>query len=181
MGRSFIAPGRDEELKLALECWRQELGTSWVCTDRSSLDEAARATFSSENRPVAIILPENVDQVAACLRIATQYHIPVYAVSQGKNWGYGSRVAHVDGSVLLELRRLDRIRDFNEDLGYITVEPGVTQDQVVKYLKERGSRRVLSHPAAFGDVSLLGNLLERRLRYLLQRPLREPLRLLLQH
>lgn len=151
----------ESDLSVALHRWREVVGTDWVKMDTESLAAAAQATFKTTNTPIAIIAPESVQQVAECLRIATAGKIPLYPVSRGRNWGYGSRVAHVDRSVILDLSRLNRIRDFSEDLGYITVEPGVTQDQVVAYLRERGSKRVLNHPGSLGSISLLGNLLDR--------------------
>jgi 4-cresol dehydrogenase (hydroxylating) len=44
------------------------------------------------------------------------------------------------GCVLMDLRRMDRIVDFSEELGYVTVEPGVTQAQLYAFLQDRGSK-----------------------------------------
>jgi 4-cresol dehydrogenase (hydroxylating) len=151
----------DPNLGAALDAWNNLLGPGAVLTDAATLDVAARATLKTSTRPAGVLRPSTVAEVAAVLRIATEYAVPVYPISRGRNWGYGSRVAHVDRSVILDLGRLDRIRDFDEDLGYITIEPGVTQDQVIAFLRARGSRRILNHPGALGGISLLGNLLDR--------------------
>jgi 4-cresol dehydrogenase (hydroxylating) flavoprotein subunit len=145
----------------ALEEWVALLGAEWVETDDYALDSAALATFKTSNRPLAIIHPANVVQVSRSIEIAARHRTPLYPISRGKNWGYGSRVAHVDGSVLLDLGRLNRIRDFDERYGYVTVEPGVTLDRLKQFLHEQKSKRSLSHPGALGTVSLVGNLLER--------------------
>ena len=46
-------------------------------------------------------------------------------------------VPSASGCVLMDLGRMNRILDFSEDLAYITVEPGVTQQQVYAFLQER--------------------------------------------
>ncbi|WP_285652448.1 FAD-binding oxidoreductase [Actinomycetospora sp. NBRC 106375] len=148
-------------LPSALDEWRNLLGDDSVVTQDEPLDAAARATFATSSRPSAILLPSTVDDVAACLRVATRWAVPIYPVSRGKNWGYGSRAAHRDCSVILDMSRLNKVRDFDEELGHITVEPGVTQDDVLDFLERRGSHRMLSHPGSLGSISLLGNLLER--------------------
>ena len=65
------------------------------------------------------------------MRIANRWKVAVYPISSGRNWGYGSRVPAADGCVLLDLGRMNQIVDFNEELGYVTVEPGVTQAQLL--------------------------------------------------
>ena len=78
-----------------------------------------------------ILRPENGSaQVREIVRIAARYSFPIYPVSSGKNWGYlGSRVPSC-------LRRQrwstsagwnPRITGYDERLGAVTVQPGVTQ------------------------------------------------------
>ena len=109
----------------------------------------------------AIVRPGNREEVQTVLRIANEYRIPVYPVSGGCNWGYGSRVPSASGSVLLDFGRMNRILDFNEDLAYITVEPGVTQQQVYAFLQERKSRLWMDATGASPQASLVGNTVER--------------------
>jgi len=47
--------------------------------------------------------------------------------------------------------------DFNEDLAYITVEPGVTQQQVFAFLRERNSKLWMDATGASPQASLVGN------------------------
>src|SRR4030095_17003422 len=75
-------------------------------------------------------------------------------------WGYGSRVPAGDG-VLLDLGRLNRIVAFDEDLAYVTIEPGVTQGQLYEFLRERGSRLWMDATGASPDCSIIGNTMER--------------------
>jgi 4-cresol dehydrogenase (hydroxylating) flavoprotein subunit len=150
-----------QQLERALEHWARSLGASYVIWNRQLLDEAGTATFATSHRPLAILRPGDRAQVQECLRIANQFGTPLYPLSSGRNWGYGSRVPPADGCVLLDLSRLDRVLDFNEELGYVTVEPGVTQRQLYRFLKERGSRLWMDATGSSPDCSLIGNAIER--------------------
>ena len=91
--------------------------------------------------------------------IATAFRsIPI---STGKNWGYGSRAPVRDG-VLLDLGRLNRIVDFDEELAYVTIEPGVTQRQLFDVPAASASRDSwMDATGASPDCSIIGNTLER--------------------
>lgn len=129
--------------------------------DPPALQRAGTATFATTARVAALLRPASTAQVQACLRTATAHNVPVQPVSRGRNWGLGSRVPTVDGAVLLDLSRMDHILDFDEDLAYITVEPGVTFRQVHDFLHERGSGLFCAVIGGAADASLIGNALER--------------------
>jgi 4-cresol dehydrogenase (hydroxylating) len=150
-----------EDLQLSLQQWVQVLGAQFVQTDRSALRAPETATFATTQRISAILQPGNREQVQECLRIANQFHTPLYPISSGKNWGYGSRVPPMDGCALLDLSRLNRIVDFNEELGYVTVEPGVTQSQLFRFLEQRQSHLWMDATGSSPDCSLVGNAMER--------------------
>ncbi len=150
-----------ENLNTALQGWRQILGNDNVITCPEHLDKAARATFSTRQRIPAILRPGDRQQVSDSLRIASNHGISIYPISKGLNWGYGSRVPSGDGCVLLDLRRLNQIVDFSEELAYVTVEPGVTQQQLVDFLGTKQSRLMLSVTGAPPTASLIGNAVER--------------------
>src|SRR5258708_5337984 len=123
----------------ALEEWRGVLGAAHVVTDAPLLDAAGTATFETTARIPAILRPANVNEVRAVLKIANSFRSPVYPVSSGKNWGYGSRVPTANNSALLDLSRMNRIVECHEQLAYATVEPGVTQAQLFSYLRSARS------------------------------------------
>ena len=124
------------------------------------LESAATATFATGTRVFAIVRPGTRAEVQECVRVANRLQVPIYTASSGKNWGYGSR-APVKDAALLDLARLDAIVDFDEDLGFVTVEPGVTQRQLFAYLKERKSKLWMDATGASPDCSIVGNTLER--------------------
>ena len=149
------------EIATALEQWVDLLGTEFVLQDRPRLQAAESATFATRQKIPAILRPADREQVQECLRIANRAGVCVYPVSSGKNWGYGSRVPPRDGCVLLDLSRLDKIIDFSEQLGYVTVEPGVTQQALFQFLKGRGSALWMDATGSSPECSLIGNAMER--------------------
>jgi 4-cresol dehydrogenase (hydroxylating) len=141
--------------------WEQVLGRENVVTQESRLSEAGTATFASSQRIPAILYPQARKQLQECLRIAGENSIPVYPISTGKNWGYGSRVPASTGCVLIDLSRMNRILDFDENLAYVTIEPGVTQQQLWDYLRSKGSKLWIDATGSSPDSSLIGNTIER--------------------
>ncbi len=145
----------------AIEAWTNLLGSENVLTDISALSDAQTTTFFTQQRVHAILRPANRTQVQDCLKIANSFGVPIYPVSSGKNWGYGSRVPVQDGCVLLDLARLNRIVDFNQDLAYVTVEPGVTQRQLYEFLAQQHSNLWMDATGSSPECSLIGNTMER--------------------
>lgn len=150
-------------MQAALRCWRRVLGPDHVRTDSATLQQLATATYRTDQRVLAALHPGTADEVRECLEVATRHGVPLHPVSTGMNWGYGSAVPPRDGCAVLVLSRLDRIADFDEDLAYVTVEPGVTQAALHRFLQDRGSRLVPSATGSSPGSSLIGNVLERGL------------------
>ena len=145
---------------LALGDWRTLLGDEHVSTVPGDLNAAGTATFATTARVLGILRPADRQQVQEIVRIANRHGIPIYPISTGRNWGYGSRVPPRDG-VLLDLGRMNRIVDFDERLAYVTIEPGVTQRQLHRFLTDRGARLWMDATGASPDCSVIGNTLER--------------------
>ncbi|HJZ96096.1 MAG TPA: FAD-binding oxidoreductase [Candidatus Solibacter sp.] len=145
----------------AMREWASVVGEQHVSTNAADLRAAERGTFPTGHRIPAIVRPANRDEVQEVLRIANRRRCAVYPISSGRNWGYGSRVPAADNCALLDLGRMNRILDFNEELGYVTVEPGVTQAQLQAFLAERKSNLWMDSTGASPDCSLIGNVVER--------------------
>jgi 4-cresol dehydrogenase (hydroxylating) flavoprotein subunit len=141
--------------------WRTALGEGHVRTEPAELAQAAATTFASSRRISAILRPSSRSELQAVARIASRLRIPIHPVSSGKNWGFGSRVPTADAAVLVELSRMNRITRFDEELAYVSVEPGVTFRQLYEFLRERGSALFVASTGASPEASIVGNALER--------------------
>jgi 4-cresol dehydrogenase (hydroxylating) len=148
-------------LDRAISEWTDVIGAEFVITDPGTLRASETATFETKHHVPAILRPRTREEVQGCLRIANQNAIPMYVVSTGFNWGYGSRVPVTDQCVVMELRRMNRILDYSEELAYITVEPGVTQRQVLDFLQQNGSKLWIDATGSTPECSLIGNTMER--------------------
>ncbi len=150
-----------QNLPQAIQAWETLLGSEHVLTSEKDRQAAQTATFATFQTIPAILRPGQRQELVDLLAIANRFRIPVYPVSSGKNWGYGSRVPPADESVLVDLSRLNQIIEYNESLGYVTVEPGVTQRQLFHFLRERGMRFWMDATGSSPDCSLIGNIMER--------------------
>jgi 4-cresol dehydrogenase (hydroxylating) len=150
-----------ENLNQAIRAWQDVIGSHNVITEATALNAAQTATFMTTSTIPAMLRPADRREVQACVQVANRYKIPIYPISRGKNWGYGSRTPVQSGCVMLDLGRLNQIIDFNEELGYITLEPGVTQQQVYEYLRDRHSNLYMGMTGSVPDSSVIGNAIER--------------------
>jgi len=145
----------------ALTEWGQAVGADHCLSDSATLAAYATTTFPTDSAVVAVLRPKDRDEVVACVRTASAHGVPLYPISRGRNWGLGSRAPVTSGCAVLDLSRMNRIVEFDETLGYITVEPGVTFLQVADYLYERGSNLFATATGGPPDASLVGNAVER--------------------
>lgn len=145
----------------ALAGFRGVVGVYNVIVDDDELARASTATFATTQRALAIVRPASADEVAACVRVARAHKTPLYPVSAGRNWGYGSRVPPRGDAVILDLGRLDRVVAYDEELATVTVEPGVTQRQLCAFLDARGAKLWMDPTASSAHASVLANALER--------------------
>jgi 4-cresol dehydrogenase (hydroxylating) len=108
----------------------------------------------------AAVAPADVEQVQQVVRIANRYRIPLYAVSTGRNLGYGGSSPNLSGSVVVDLKRMKRIIEVNTREGYMIVEPGVSFIELRRYFDEHQIDFVPSAPGP-GWGSPIGNALDR--------------------
>jgi len=140
---------------------KNAIGNEFVLDDEQSIQQYSRTTLSKGTTPQAVVKPENKKEIKKIVKIANECKVGVYPISKGKNWGYGSACAVQDGQIILDLSRMNRIIQVNEQLAYAVIEPGVTQIQLVEYLKENNIPLWLDCSGSGPDASILGNTLER--------------------
>jgi 4-cresol dehydrogenase (hydroxylating) len=112
--------------------------------------------------------PENVAQIVALVRAARAARAPLYPVSCGLNWGYGSRSPAVDHCSIVDLSAMKGI--LNADAISVSnpvavIEPGVTQRQMYAFLRARCPDLTFNVTGAAQDTSILGNALDRGVGY----------------
>ena len=137
------------------------LGEAYVLTQPEQLLPYETATYATTETVKAVLQPSSTEQVQALVRLANQYSDPLYPISSGKNWGYGSAVPTADGCTILDLSRMKKIIKFDPDLAYITLEPGVTQKQLYDFLQQQGGHLWMDATGSSQECSIIGNTMER--------------------
>jgi FAD/FMN-containing dehydrogenase len=110
---------------------------------------------------LAVLRPRSVAEIVQTVEIAARFRLPLHPISTGHNWGYGTALAVANESVVVDLSQMGGIRDFDEDLGVVTVEPGVTQSALAEFLRQRDAPFLVPVTGAGPSCSILGNALER--------------------
>lgn len=147
----------------AVAAMRAAVGDAQVSTEAADLDRAGKATIPDPKRPALIVFPASTSEVAAILRICAEHKLPVWPVSTGRNWGYGSATAVREGSVLLRLARMNRILEVNERVAYAVIEPGVTYRQLRSHLDANYPDLWCDTTDGPPEGSVIGNALDRGL------------------
>ena len=82
-------------------------------------------------------------------------------ISTGNNWGYGDARPVRDGCVIVDLSQMNRIKSLDADLGVVTLEPGVTQEELHRYLQQHNLNFMVPTTGGGPSCSIIGNALER--------------------
>ncbi len=149
----------------AIQCWKGIVGERFVETDPSALKSFCQNVSALQRSVLAVLKPSCAEEIQQIVQIANEFKIPLYPISCGRNWGMGSRLPVRDGAVVVDLGRMNRIREVNVEHHYAVVEPGVTQGQLYDYLCERRLPLVLNVIGSGRNTSLIGNALDRGVAY----------------
>ncbi len=151
----------------ALKAFGTVVGPEWVLIseeDRRGYLDAFAPGNPEEHAASAAVAPRSTAEVQAIVRIANRYCIPLWPVSTGRNLAYGGSAPVLRGSVVLDLKRMNRVLEIDEQLGFALVEPGVSFFDLFEALEAAGGKLWISTPAP-GWGSVIGNALEHGLGY----------------
>ena len=157
-----VPPGvSEQDFDRALSELENAVGEQWVFTSDEDVDLYRDAYSIYKGEPEdrtasAAVAPNTVEEVQAVVRTANRYRIPIYPISTGKNLGYGGSAPNLSGSVVLDLKRMNRILEISERNASALVEPGVSYFDLYRYIQERGLKLWIDVPDP-GWGSLIGN------------------------
>ena len=169
---AVLPPGfTAEQFAAAVRMFEDAVGKEWVFTSDEDLTPY-RDSFSTvwgtpdERLAAGAVAPSSVEQVQAVVRIANRYRVPLFPISTGKNFGYGGPSANLAGSVIVDLKRMNRVLEVDENRHFALVEAGVSYFDLYRYIQERGLKVWIDCPDP-GWGSPVGNSLERGIGYTL--------------
>lgn len=158
-------PGFSERrFQRAINRFIDAVGKDNVYTDKESVD-LYRDPYSpfwgqpDERVASAAVAPASVEEVQAVMRIANEFKVPMYPISTGRNLAYGASAPAYSGSVVLDLKRMDRILDVDQVNHSVLVEPGVSYFDLYRYFQEHNIRMIIDTPDP-GWGSPVGNSLD---------------------
>ena len=131
-----------EDFASALAEFEHSVGKQWVFTRDEDVDlyRDAYSPFlheAEERVASAAVAPASTEEVQQIVRTANRYRVPLYAISTGKNLGYGGSAPAYSGCVVVDLKRMDRILEVNEENAFALVEPGVSYFDLHRHIQER--------------------------------------------
>lgn len=157
----------EAQVSRALEAIRAVVGAEHVLTGDAAAEFRDPFWFKGwdDYDSSAVVQPGSAEEVQAIVRIAGEHGVPIWTTSQGRNNGYGGSSPRVKGSIVVNLRRMNRVLEIDEELGYAVVEPGVRWTDLYDAIKAKGSRLMLSIPD-LGWGSVIGNALDNGITYM---------------
>jgi 4-cresol dehydrogenase (hydroxylating) len=155
----------DRDFQTALRDLEAVVGREWVFSSDEdvllSRDGYSPLWGEPEERVAsAAVAPSSVEQIQAIVKVANQYGLPLYPISTGRNLTYGGSAPAYSGSVVLDLKRMNRILDVSERDKTCLVEPGVSYFDLYRHLRTNNIRLWID-TADPGWGGLVGNALDR--------------------
>ena len=98
-------------------------------------------------RPEVMVESQDVNEIAAIMKYANEHHIPVTPRGQGTGLVGASVTVH--GGIMLNLSKMNRILELDEETFTLTVEPGVILMDIYAFVEPHG----LYYPPNPGEKS----------------------------
>ena len=130
----------EQDFQRAIDRLESVVGPEWVFTsdeDVALYRDAYSPLWSEEDEKVAsaAVAPDSAEQVQEIVRIANEFRVPLYPISTGRNLAYGGSAPVLSGSVVLDLKRMNRILEVSEHNAYALVEPGVSYFDLYRHIQ----------------------------------------------
>ncbi len=110
--------------------------------DNCSTAQAVREQHGRDESPFdvpppdAVVYCESTDDVSAAVSLASRYEVPVIPYGVGSS--LEGHLLAVQGGVSLDLSRMNRVLQVNPEDLTVTVEPGVTREQLNREIRDTG-------------------------------------------
>lgn len=89
-----------------------------------------------QSLPSAILRPETPEQIQEIIRYANEKKIPV--IPRGAGTGESGSAVPIDGGIVLDLKKMNKIKEIRIEDMLCKVEPGVVNDELNRELKDFG-------------------------------------------
>ncbi|MDD1613631.1 MAG: FAD-binding oxidoreductase, partial [Methylococcaceae bacterium] len=86
--------------------------------------------------PQAVVFPTTHEQVVSAVNACNRFNVPLTA--RGRGTGTTGATVPLKGGLIVSLERMNKVIEFSPDNRYITVESGMTNQQVQDIVREKG-------------------------------------------
>ncbi len=115
---------------------RAIVGATYVLIEREDVIVYEQDGSIFQVMPEIVVVPANVEEVAAVVRAAKRADVPV--VPRGSGTGLAGGAVPAEGGIILSLTRLNRVIHIDLDNRVAIVEPGVINVDVTKAVSKDG-------------------------------------------
>lgn len=149
------------ERKNASDRLKELFSEAFVKNDPETLSKYSSSISGTSLEPLCIVYPTSVAEVQKLVSSCPELGIRLYPISRGKNLGYGEAQGSGPGQVIVDLSKMNRIIHVDAKMATATLEPGVSQHQMYKFLRDNHPALQTDVTGAGLDASITGNILER--------------------
>ena len=110
----------------------ERCSTALVVREQHGRDESSFAAPP----PAAVVFAESTQDVAAAVRLAGQYRVPVIPFGVGTS--LEGHLLAIQGGISIDVSRMNRVLHINAEDLTVTVQPGVTRKQLNEEIKSTG-------------------------------------------
>lgn len=125
--------------EVVLDELRAVLGAAYVLTEPEKLEQYQTDEETDPRKfhlPEAVVLPKDAQEIAAVVKLANKYNVPITVRSGGTSLADGA--IPVCGGIVLLMERLNKIIELNAEGMYMEVEAGVRTVDIQKHANEAG-------------------------------------------
>lgn len=128
--------------------------------DRTQGMHPYRADTGGATRyPAGAVRVVNVAAVPHVLAAANAHRVPLWPISGGRNFGYGTAQPVLAGSVIVDLSPLRRV-EIESEAAVARIQPGVTQHDLEAAIRRAGAHLLVPTTGVGPNGNILGNALD---------------------
>jgi len=123
-------------MKVDVEKLKKIVGENNVSDNVADLYVYSSDASVHKAMPSVVVRPKTVEEVQEIMRYANKKRIPV--IPRGAGSGMSGQAVPINGGVILDMKRMNRILEINPEDVFCRVEPGVVDDDLNRALKPYG-------------------------------------------
>lgn len=128
---------------------------------RDSFSTLSEKFFGKPAMPSVVVVPANAEEVQKVVKIANRYKTPILPFTFGTNMA-GITVPSAEGSIIIDLKRLDKIIEIDDESMTATIEPAVSFGRLDTEARKHGLKTISKVGGYTG--SLIGNFVSANMR-----------------